>query len=175
MGRDKALLPEPVHGTLLQRQLAAVAALSPAEVLLSCRPDQRLPAPPSVRCIHDAGTLGPLGGLAALLEAMRGDMLLVLAVDLGRISPAMLERLVVAAAPGRGVVPRTSRGAEPLAALYPAALVAEARARVEAGSDLALHTFVEAGVRGGQLRWLDLAPADEAAFANWNTPDDLRA
>lgn len=173
MGRDKASLPDAVHGTLLQRQLALIATLCPAEVLLSCRPEQDLAAPPQVRRIHDAGTHGPLGGLAALLEAMQGDLLLVLAVDLGKLGPALLARLAGAAGPGCGVVPRSARGVEPLAALYPAALAGTARARLQAGRDLSLHAFVEAAVASGQLRWLDIAPADQAQFANWNTPDDL--
>jgi molybdenum cofactor guanylyltransferase len=173
MGRDKALLPDPVHGTLLQRQLALVAALRPMEVLLSCRPSQDLPVPSGVRRIHDMGTQGPLAGLTALLEAMRGDMLLVLAVDLGRITPGLLERLALAAAPGCGVVPRSSHGPEPLAAFYPRALTAEARARLDAARDLSLHAFAEAAVARGQLRWFDLDAADTAQFANWNTPDEL--
>ncbi|MBE2213270.1 MAG: NTP transferase domain-containing protein [Opitutaceae bacterium] len=175
MGRDKALLPDAAHGTLLQRQVALVAALAPGEVLLSCRPDQDLRAPPHVRRIHDPGTHGPLGGLAALLAAMHGDLLLVLAVDLGRMTPAMLQRLAAASAPGCGVVPRTARGIEPLAAVYPATLAREARARVAAGRDLALHAWSDAGVAAGALRWMDIAAADEAAFTNWNTPDDLHS
>ena len=45
MGRDKALLPDATHGTLLQRQLHVLAALAPDEILLSCRAGQELPAP----------------------------------------------------------------------------------------------------------------------------------
>lgn len=175
MGRDKALLPDPVHGTLLQRQLALVQSVRPLEVLVSCRAEQTLPDLPDVRRVHDAGTQGPLAGVAALLEAMRGDLLLVVAVDLGRLTPAMLTRLVGAAEPRVGVVPRTDRGPEPLAALYPVALAAEAGGRLAEGRDLSLRAFVEAGVARGRLRWFDLTPAEAALFANWNTPDDLPA
>jgi molybdopterin-guanine dinucleotide biosynthesis protein A len=173
MGRDKALLPDTVHGTLFARQLALVQSVRPTEVLVSCRPEQTLPAAPGVRRVHDAGTQGPLAGVAALLEAMRGDLLLVVAVDLGRLTPAMLARLADASASGVGVVPRTGRGPEPLAALYPAGLAVEARTRLAEGRDLSLHAFVAAGVSCGMLRWLELAPDEAALFANWNTPDDL--
>lgn len=173
MGRDKALLPDAAHGTLLQRQLALVAALAPGEILLSCRAGQALQVPSAVRRIHDAGTQGPLAGLAALLEAMCGDMLLVLAVDLGRITPEMLLRLIAACSPQCGTVPRSIHGPEPLAALYPAALAGEARHRLAAGGDLSLQGFIRAGIATGHLRWYDLPAADADLFANWNTPTDL--
>jgi len=173
MGRDKALLPDAGYGTLLERQLAVLATLEPEEILLSCRPDQSLPAPAVARRVHDAGTQGPLGGLAALLAAMQGDMLLVLAVDLGRITPEMLARLAAATTWGCGVVPRSAAGPEPLAALYPASLAAEAQERLAAGNDLSLHGFIRAGIAAGHLRWFDLSAEHAALFANWNTPEDL--
>lgn len=176
MGRDKALLPVAGHPTLLQRQFAVLASLAPLEVLLSCRPDQPLPAPPGVRRIHDAGTEGPLAGLAALLEAMRGDMLLVLAVDLGRMSSGILARMLATLPPdGRtGLAPRSSRGVEPLAALYPRHLAADARRRLQAGHDRSLTGFVRAAVDASHLLWFDVPPEDEPHFSNWNSPADLR-
>lgn len=173
MGRDKALLPDAAYGTLLERQFALLATLDPEEFLLSCRPDQSLPVPSAMRRVHDSGTQGPLGGLAALLGAMEGDMLLVLAVDLGRITPEMLTRLAAATTWGCGVVPRSAAGLEPLAACYPATLATEAHERLVAGEDLSLHGFVHAGIASGHLRWLDLTPSEAALFANWNSPADL--
>jgi molybdopterin-guanine dinucleotide biosynthesis protein A len=175
MGRDKALLPTREHGTLLARQLDLLATLAPHEILLSCRPNQVLPAPDFVRRIHDDGSHGPLAGVASLLTAARGDLILVLAVDLGGMTAEVLSRLVAAATvfPHVGVVPRTSSGPEPLAAIYPTTLAAEASRRLATGEDLSLHGFIRSGIETRQLRWFDIAPADEPLFANWNTPADL--
>ena len=173
MGRDKALLPDAAHGTLLRRQLALLASFHPAELLLSCRPDQDLPSLSTLRCIHDPGTTGPLGGLAALLGAMRGDILLVLAVDLGAMTAEVLGSLLDATTPHRGVVPRTARGIEPLAATYPRALAAEAARRLAVPGDRSLQGLARAGVASGHLAWHDVPAHDLPAFANWNTPEDL--
>jgi len=173
MGRDKALLADATYGTLLERQLALVASLRPAEILISCRAEQNLPLPTTARRIHDAGTAGPLAGVAALLEAMRGDLLLVLAIDLAKMTPDWLAHLAAAAAPGRGVVSRSPRGLEPLAAIYPRALASEARARLERGTDLSMHGFVAAGIELGLLGCIEPGASGADVFTNWNTPDDL--
>lgn len=173
MGRDKALLPDPLHGTLLQRQLALVTTLGPAEVLVSCRADQALGPLAAARCIHDMGTHGPLGGLSALLEAMEGEMLLVLAVDLGAMTADVLAPVLAAARPGVGVVPRTVRGIEPLAAVYPKVLAAEAARRLVTDGDHSLQGFVRAGVASGHLAWYNVPESATEAFANWNAPGDL--
>ncbi len=175
MGRDKAALPVAGHGSLLGRQLALAAALQPRERLLSHRRDQHLAAPGDVRRIHDDGGAGPLGGVAAALGAMRGDALLVLAVDLPALQPDLLRRIVGAAPDfhGRvGVVPRGPGGPEPLAALLPRAALGLARERLARPETRAMRGFCEALVEAGLARWFDLAAWDEAGLRNWNHPSD---
>lgn len=172
MGRDKALLPVASHATLLARQLAVVAELHPIETLVSCRPEQRLPLPRSVRVVHDDGSAGPLGGIVALLRAMRGDALFVLGVDLARMTPHLARR-IVGAAPfdgSRGVVPCTARGVEPLASLFPRALTPLAEEQLATRADLSLHRLLVRGVECGLVYFLEVAASDLSAFANWNHP-----
>lgn len=176
MGRDKALLPDRDHGTLLQRQIELLRRVAPVEILVSCRPEQTLSLPADVRRVHDAGTHGPLAGLATALSSVHGaDLLLVIGVDLGRLDEGFLRRLLDASSPDRGCVPRTPAGPEPLAAAYPTSLAAEAAARLARGTDLSLRGFVQAGINAGRLRWLEVQDADAACLANWNEPADLPA
>lgn len=174
MGRDKALLPDAQHGTLLHRQLAVLMRLQPAEVFVSCRQGQLLPAlPPGPELVHDTGQDGPLGGVAALLARATGDLLLVVAVDLGALTEDFLRDLLARAEPGCGVVPRSTRGLEPLAAIYPTLLAAEAQRRLAPGEDHSMQGFVRHALADGRLRSVDLAPGLDPVLANWNAPEDL--
>ncbi|MGH8018879.1 MAG: molybdenum cofactor guanylyltransferase [Opitutaceae bacterium] len=226
MGRDKATLPLPGGITLLERQLHLAAACRPIEMLVSCRPDQRLALPEGrswnrrppgievwssgfsrsgsrdradqsclkaelrtcrsalparrppfpnatlpmpVRRIHDSGTQGPLAGIAAALAAARGDALLVLGLDLVRMTPHLLARIVGAAAQDGsvGAIPRLAGHAEPLASVLPRSLATQAAAQLQ-GDDLSLRSLARHAVDAGLARWFDIADHDSHAFVNWN-------
>lgn len=173
MGCDKALLPDPVHGTLLARQLNLLGGLGAREILVSCRADQDFRVPGAVVRVHDAGTHGPLAALDALFHAASGEWLLVLAVDLGAMSAPCMESIRAASRDGRGVVPRTPRGPEPLAALYPRTLADEIARRLHAGHDLSMHAFIHAAIARDLLRWYEVPASDLPCFANWNSPGDV--
>ena len=174
MGRDKALLPDAQHGNLLQRQLTLLAAIEPAEMLVSCRAGQELPSLPSaVKLVFDTGADGPLGGVAALLEQASGDRLLVIAVDLGALTQDFLRALVAKATATSGIVPRSRRGLEPLAAIYPTRLAASARSRLARGGDLSLQGFLQHALDDGTMRAWDVPDDAEGVLANWNTPEDV--
>lgn len=171
MGRDKAFLK--FHGRpLLARQIALACALGPVEVLISGRADADFT---EFGCpvIHDrVPDAGPLAGIAAALENARAPLVLVLAVDLPHLTPAVLERVQAAAGESRGVVPRLVGRIEPLAALYPRCATALAGEQL-ARHRYAVREFAQLCEQTGWVRFLDLPSEWAGAFANWNSPADV--
>ncbi len=169
-GCDKARLD--VEGQpLLARQIALARTLNPIEVLLSARREsdyQEFGCPVVADRVSDAG---PLAGLAAALDAARAPLVLVLAVDLPRLTGEVLECLLTACSPDRGVVPRLETGPEPLVAIYPRAAAPLAREALAAGRR-AVRDFAKTCARVGLVRWLDLPARLAGQFANWNRPGD---
>ena len=94
MGEDKATLL--FHGKpLWQIQLELLRKLDPAEIFVSARTD---PAwrPDDVQFVaDDSPSRGPLSGLAASLNLMRGTHLLALAIDMPFMSESYLRSLLL--------------------------------------------------------------------------------
>ncbi|MBW8782290.1 MAG: molybdenum cofactor guanylyltransferase [Verrucomicrobia bacterium] len=170
MGRDKAFLT--VDGqTLVARQASLLREAGCAELILSGRPEIDYGVP-DARKVQDTITgAGPMAGLAAALAAANHPWVLVLAVDLPRLNLDFLYRLLAVGGGRAGVVPHGPRGHEPLAALYPRALLAEAEAAL-AQKAFALHTLVERAETLGLITRWELTPADAPLLANCNTPED---
>ena len=126
-----------------------------------------------VRVIADAiPDAGPLGGIYSALLDARHDRVLVLACDLPFVSRELLSR-IASAGDDRddGVMPRSSRGLEPLCAWYHRRAAAAIRAQIERGH-LSIHTLVDV-LRVRELGPDALAPfAGDEAFENVNTPHD---
>lgn len=176
MGREKALVAVNPRGQLLiDRQIQMLASLHPYEQLISCRYDQQLPVPETVRKVLDNGAHGPIGGVTAVLRAAQTPFVLFLGLDHGRMNLATLRHLVMEARKdsATGVVPRTSDGIQPTVTILPRELAAMAKARIDAGDDLSLQGLMRAGVEADLLRWYDVSPEDEPRFANWNRPGDV--
>lgn len=166
MGRDKALL-EIDGQPLWRRQLETLRALNPEQLMVSGRTFD------GAEAVVDRWTnAGPLAGVAAALERCSAPLLVVLAVDLPRMTSRFLESLLAAAREGRGVVPRGAEFYEPLAAVYPITCVAAAEAALQRG-EFSLQRFVEAAVRERSLEPRVLRPEELPLFANWNSPEDL--
>lgn len=129
MGRDKARLE--LHGRpLLTRQVALARSLAPVEELVSGRTDTDY-SDFGCPVLHDrVPDASPLAGIAPALEAARAPQVLVLAVDLPQLAPAVLERILAAAGENRGVVPRVAGRLEPLATLYARSAAALAGAQL---------------------------------------------
>jgi molybdopterin-guanine dinucleotide biosynthesis protein A len=171
MGRDKALLPLADGRTLLARQLDVLRAAGAAEVLVSARPEQHLPLEGARLILDHEPDCGPLGGIAAALAAATHDRLLVLAIDLLRMSAEFLAGLVAAAPPGRGLVPLLGGEPEPLAALYPCGVAVFTAGLLTAGESRPRHWARELE-RLGQVGWREVRPAEAGCFENWNAPGD---
>lgn len=166
MGRDKALLPLG-DGVLWQRQWALLAAAGVTDRWLSAREEQTW-VPGGLPVVRDVlASAGPLGGIAAALEKMRGTHLLVLAVDLPQMEAAWFERLKTRCAPGVGAVGWRDGFYEPLAAIYPRELAREAVSRLIRG-EYALQRFI--GAAADAMQTVEISAAEAAWFANWNEP-----
>jgi molybdenum cofactor guanylyltransferase len=174
-GADKPLLVvDAARGTrIIDRQLAELSGIADEILIVTHDPDRY--ADLRIPCIPDAiAGAGALGGIYSALVAAAHSRVLVLAGDLPFVTRAFLARLVAEATPHvDAVVPRSSRGLEPLCALYRKEAAAALRRRIESG-----HLKVAAAVDG--LRVQEVAPADVAEydrdgrlFDNINTPHDF--
>ena len=173
MQRDKAFLPWR-GATLLERQVRLVRKLVPAEILISGREDADYDALGLPVLLDRFAGLGPLAGVERALAEAHSPLLLVLAVDLPDMTADFLRGLAACCHTGRGVVPRTRPGLEPLAAFYPRAMQPIATAMLQAGQ-AAMTEFIRRGVEAGLLEEWACPPADEARFRNWNDPEDAGA
>jgi molybdopterin-guanine dinucleotide biosynthesis protein A len=121
--------------------------------------------------------LGPLSGIATALAASRSPWNIVLACDLPYMTGAWLERLISRPIAGgtQALVPRTSRGLEPLTAIYhrdclppiAAALSRGVRKVTEIFEFLRTEIVLEA-------EWREIDPTGNV-LRNMNTPDDYQA
>src|SRR5215216_850309 len=174
MGRDKATLA--VGGVeLASVALAAAARVADPVVLVAPEghPARRLAAVP----VTDPG-LGPLAAVAAALDALEAEHVLVLAGDHPGLRVELLAHLVGLAAGAEAVACRRGPRLEPLVAVYrraPALALARARLAEEAGDHsltgllAGLRTLV---VEEPQWRALD---RDGRSFVDLDDPADVQA
>ena len=170
-GADKASLV--VGGTrIIERQLSALAAITQDIRIVSDDADRY--AALGVRVIPDRiRNVGPLGGLhAALVDAVH-DGVIVLACDLPFVTPALLGALAIQFGTGEevdAVVPRSSRGLEPLCAVYATRCAETARRRI-AAEELEMSGLLK-DIRVREVRPEQLVPFGGSVFLNVNTPHD---
>ena len=170
MGRDKAFIP--IHGhPLIAHQAALLRSLGIDDLIISGRPDIDYGIPDAHLVTDTVTDAGPLAGLAAILKAARHPWVLVLAVDLPKLTPAYLQSLVKVGAGRVGVVPHGPRGYEPLAALYPRGLLPRVEAALSEGR-FSLQNLIEKSVQLTDLKKVEISQNDRPQFANWNTPQD---
>ncbi|TVP58349.1 MAG: molybdenum cofactor guanylyltransferase [Gemmatimonadales bacterium] len=211
MGRDKAMLR--VGGErLLERQARVLREAGVSEVVLSLGSAAGAPSggedptpaggptdpaagaaiPPGLPIVRDAAPdAGPLAGIVAGLEWAAPRPLLVLAVDMPRVEPEFLRRLLREARdPGArdpaapdiipGVAPRV-RGSdgverwEPLCAVYPPEALPEARRRLalDDPGERSPTALLDALHAAGLIRACPVTAAEAASLQSWNTPSDL--
>ena len=174
MGRDKAFLQVEWEGKpvpLWERQLSILKAVVPAELMISG--PQRKGYPESIPVYADRwqGT-GPLGGVATCLERMHTGLLLVLAIDLPRVQPLFLQKLLAGTEPGCGIVPAFRNHYEPLIAVYPGAALEPALAQLRK-RDYVLQHFVERLLENRLVVACEVEIGEQYQLQNWNQPADL--
>lgn len=174
MGRDKAFLTLADGTTLVAHQAALLRSLHVNDLLISARPHTDYGVPGAHRVYDAVPDAGPLAGISAALAHSTQPHLLALAVDLPRITAALLKSLLDSITPGVGAVPSTPRGFEPLCAVYPNTPDSRAAlAAALASTDLSLQHLLRAAVNAGWMRAVPVAETDLPLFANWNSPEDV--
>ena len=170
MGWGKASLL--LDGVPLLKVMTDRAASCADEVLVVGRAG--FPDLAGVRFVPDLG--GPpssMRGLHAALTHARGEFVLLLACDMPFFDVGLVEHMKGLCAEADAVLPCPGGRAEPLCALYRAALAARAGALLAAGR-LRLRSLLEGpGLRVRLVEDGDY-PFEEDAFFNINTPEDCR-
>jgi molybdenum cofactor guanylyltransferase len=173
MGKDKATIlfrGKP----LWEVQLDVLRKLDPAEILVSARIDP-IWRPEDVQFVGDVPpSRGPLSGLAASLETMRGTHLLALAIDMPSMTDNYLRVLREQIGSGQGVIPRIDDRFEPLVAIYPREVAMDFRGAL-AGADFSLQRLISRLVNSGKLRQVDVTEQEKKFFLNVNEISDLAA
>lgn len=168
MGRDKAFL-EIEGQPLWRRQIETLRALFPEQLMISGPPRKEWREFEIVTDVI-AGA-GPLVGIAKGLRKCPSPRLVVLAVDLPAMSADFLRSLLAQCDDDQGVVPRSPRGFEPLAAVYPTRCAALAASRL-LSRDFSMESFVRGALRDKLVREHTISPPEEHLFTNLNTPAD---
>lgn len=171
MGRDKATMT--VDGELLwQRQLRLLRDLSPAVLWVSARTSLSW-CPAEVEVVMDQpSSRGPLSGLAARLSRLQTSHLLVLAIDLPRVSKEHLRKVWALARPGSGVIPRNDDYIEPLCAVYPAEAASIAQKALKS-RDASLQHFARTLLGQSRAQVYTLTQAERSLYLNLNSPSDF--
>ncbi len=179
MGRDKGLMellgvPLIIRtARLIEPLVAGVTIVGPPERYGSLT--LRVITDKDIKNEHVRGaSQGPLAGIASALAATHSPWNLILASDLPYLRRDWLNWLLASAVESQSqvVLPRTSRGLEPLAAVYRhecAAPIARALRRgvrkvTDALAELQVHTVAES-------EWRKFDP-DGRILSNMNTPAD---
>ena len=87
------------------------------------------------------------------------------------MSADFLRSLLARCSDDQGVVPRSLRGFEPLAAVYPVRCVALAATNLMS-RDFSMESFVRGALTKKLVREHAIFPREEHLFANLNTPID---
>jgi molybdopterin-guanine dinucleotide biosynthesis protein A len=173
MGEDKALLPWG-SATLLDHAIARLRDVT-ADVHILSGADRRYTDRGLPVHLDAVPGQGPLGGLAAALQAAEGRPALLLAVDLPLVTAPLLRRLAALVAHADVVVPVSPGGEEPLCAAYgPACAAAVADAL---GSGRRRMNSFWPGLRVHRLEGDALAEFGDPArlFRNLNDPGEYRS
>jgi molybdopterin-guanine dinucleotide biosynthesis protein A len=171
MGQDKARLQH--EGLpLLAHQLRTLDETGAAEILISCRAEAAYRDFGYPLVFDSWVRAGPLAGIEAALKAARHQLLLVLAVDLPRMTAPFLRSLHKSCQLGTGVVPAHGSRYEPLAGFYPRETLSVATQHLTIGNH-ALQHFVRQCLTEGMLIEHRLTASERGLFLNWNRESDI--
>jgi molybdopterin-guanine dinucleotide biosynthesis protein A len=115
--------------------------------------------------------LGPLGGIETALASSPHSRTLIVACDLPFLSRALLRRLVQPSDADL-VIPRSTRGHEPLCATWGAACLGPVRRRIEAGHRKAALLVQDVRVEELTPEFLASCDPHGRLFVNVNTPHE---
>jgi molybdopterin-guanine dinucleotide biosynthesis protein A len=171
MGRDKAWV-ELDGQPLIRRALDTVRGSGITEIIISGRAGTDYSI---LRCpvlLDRESGFGPLGGIERALDTTEAPLLLILAVDLPRMTAGFLQRLASHCEPLTGIIPKLEGRLEPLAAIYPKRCRFIARDCL-LKCRLAARDFADACLRERAVKTYTVPRADQSCFDNWNSPSDI--
>jgi molybdopterin-guanine dinucleotide biosynthesis protein A len=180
MGADKAFLDFGGQ-TLLDRALTVMGAVC-GKVTIVGDPDKFAEYGSSKYGYVVADIFsgcGPLAGIHAALVHSTAELNLMLAVDMPFVSGELLAFLFATAEDADNhaivTVPRTSKGFQPLCAVYRHDFAVAAEQALRAGKYKIDAAFSSVSVRVIEEDELAAAGFSEQSFFNLNTPQDVRA
>lgn len=171
MGRDKALIDFQGR-PIIAHVVDTLRALSDDVLIVSNRVDVYGSFGARVVADYDP-PCGPLGGIAAGLQAMRYELAVVTACDMPFLSVPLLGWLIDQAPDYDAVVPRTGVEFEPLHAVYRRTCYHPIMRRIEQGDRRVISFFADVQLRViEEATWRAIDPAGRS-LVNLNTPADL--
>lgn len=172
MGKDKATLTlngEP----LWSRQIRILRELHPARVMVSARNNPEwCPADIEV-ALDEPPSRGPLSGLAAAFKKIQTTHLLVLAVDLPKMTSEHMRKLWALAQPRIGIIPQSDGLIEPLCAIYPVE-VAGLALKTLPKKDVSLGAFIQTLAAQNRVCFYGVTQSETSLYQNVNTPEELK-
>jgi len=177
MGADKAFLDFGGQ-TLLDRALTVMGAVCESVTIVG--DPAKFTKYGSTKCGPVVADIfsgcGPLAGIHAALVHSPAELNLMLAVDMPFVSRGLLAFLFAAAEDNDAVitVPRTSKGLQPLCAVYRREFSIAAEQALRAGKYKIDAAFSSVSVRVIEEAELAAAGFSERSFFNLNTPQDRR-
>ena len=170
MGRDKATM---ILGgrSLLAHQIETLKRLAPTRILCSVAAGQTVESLECSLIQDEEPNLGPLGAIHTVLTQTSDPFLLVLAVDMPRMTSDYFHLLLKRCETGCGAVPMRGQGYEPLAAVYPREALRLAKSAL-ARRNYSMQRFVSECVEERCLSVVPITAEEEDLFANWNRPED---
>ena len=174
MGRPKAWLP--FGSELLLPRVVRLASEVVAPLVVVAAPGQEVPPlPPTVTVVcDDQPERGPLQGLCAGLEALRGrcDAAFLSSCDVPFLKPAFIRRLIELLGEYPIAVPHVEGRHHPLAAVYRLDVLAEVRRLLAEDRLRPVFLFDAVPTRVVEAPELAEADADLRTLWNLNTPAD---
>jgi molybdopterin-guanine dinucleotide biosynthesis protein A len=171
MGRDKALI-DFQGKPIIAHVIATLRTLSQDVVVVSNRSTRYDPLGARVAADYDP-PCGPLGGIAAGLQAMDSELAIVVACDMPFLNVSLLRWLIGQAEGYDAVVPQTGDEYEPLHAIYRRTCYNPIVRRIEQGDRRVISFFADVRLRTiKEAAWRAIDPAGRS-LVNLNTPGDL--
>jgi molybdopterin-guanine dinucleotide biosynthesis protein A len=177
MGRPKALLP--FHGEIMLPRVVRLLEEVVSPVVVVAAPDQELPTlPDHVEVVRDAEKgRGPLQGLAAGLEALRGqcEAAYLSSCDVPLLRPAFVRRLIDLLGEHTICVPHTEGFHHPLAAVYRVEVLATVWRLLSANRMRPAFLFETLPTRVVEAEELRHVDPTLQSLRNLNTTEDYEA
>ncbi len=170
MGEDKALLPYDGYDTLAEYQLHKFSPYFDT-IYLSCENREKFHF--KANFIEDQRVFAhrsPLLGIYSLLSNIKEDAVLVIGVDMPKITPKLINALkqtYLEYPQTDAIIAQSPRGIEPLCAIYTKAILPPLKTALQSDK-LKLQNFI------GALDIQKVILEEEELFCNLNYPDQYQ-